>query len=216
MLNHVLLPTSHCVTYPAMQARLNKLLAERAFKGSDRAAIDAQIWDLYGETWAVMYTDLAGFSRHVASFGVTHFLQVIFESFRIYIPIIEAHSGLLLKVEGDSMMVLFRRPELALKCAIAMQQASHAYNGDRDDAEKLLLSIGLAYGKVLKFGDQDVYGSEVNVACKLGEDLGRHWSIQCSDGFHAAVKGDAGLKLVKAQATPLGTPQAWELEYEPG
>lgn len=213
MLNHVLLPTSHCVTYPAMQARLNKLLAERAQRGSDRSAIDAQIWDLYGETWAVMFTDLAGFSRHVASFGVTHFLQVIYESFRTHIPIIEQHSGLLLKVEGDSMMVLFRRPLKALECAVAMQQASHAYNKDRDDAEKLLLSIGLGYGKVLKFGDQDVYGSEVNVACKLGEDLGRHWMIQCSQDFHDAVRPDTKLKIEHAPETPLGTPQAWLVEY---
>lgn len=214
MLNHVLLPTSHCVTYPAMQARLNKLLVERAHQSSDREAIDAQIWDLYGETWAVMFTDLAGFSRHVASFGVTHFLQVISESFRVYIPIIEAHSGLLLKVEGDSMMVLFRRPERALACAVAMQQAGHAYNKDRDDAEKLLLSAGLGFGKVLKFGDQDVYGAEVNVACKLGEDLGRHWMVQCSQDFHDAVKGDSALKFEPAPETPLGTPQAWQVIYE--
>ena len=197
-----------------MQSRLNKLLSERARAGSDRVAIDAQIWDLYGETWAVMFTDLAGFSRHAADFGVTHFLQVIYESFRIHIPIIEAHSGLVLKVEGDSMMVLFRRPLLALQCAVAMQQANVAYNKDRDDAEKLLLSIGLGFGKVLKFGDQDVYGSEVNAACKLGEDLGRHWTVQCSDAFRSAVKKDSSFKMVKAMATPLGTPQAWEVEYE--
>ncbi|MCB9893590.1 MAG: adenylate/guanylate cyclase domain-containing protein [Planctomycetes bacterium] len=214
MLTHVLLPDTHCVTYPAMQSRLNKLLSQRAAAGSDREAIDAQIWDLYGERWAVMFTDLAGFSRHVASFGVTHFLQVIYESFRIQIPIIEDHSGLLLKVEGDSMMVLFRRPQLALQCAVAMQQANTVYNKDRDDAEKLLLSIGLGYGDVLKFGDQDVYGSEVNVACKLGEDLGRHWCIQCSQDFYDAVKGDSPFKLAKAKETPLGTSQAWEVEYE--
>ncbi|MCA8911477.1 MAG: adenylate/guanylate cyclase domain-containing protein [Planctomycetes bacterium] len=214
MLNHVLLPTSHCVTYPAMQARLNKLLAERAGKGSDKAAIDDQIWDLYGETWAVMFTDLAGFSGQVAHFGVTHFLQVIFESFRIYIPIVEEHSGLLLKVEGDSMMVLFRRPKRALECAVAMQRAGWAYNKDREDTERLLLSVGLGFGRVLKFGDQDVYGGEVNVACKLGEDLGRHWMIQCSQEFHDAVKDDTELKLEHAAETPAGTPQAWQVIYD--
>jgi len=212
MLSHVLLPTSHCVTYPAMQQRLNRLMTERARIGSDRAAIDAQIWDLYGETWAVMFTDLSGFSRQVASFGVTHFLQVIFESLRVYVPVIEQHGGVLLKVEGDSMMVLFRKPLAALECAVAMQQAGHAYNKDRADDEKLLLSIGLGYGAVLKFGDQDVYGSEVNVACKLGEDLGTHWSIMCSDDFAKAVKGAATLK--KAERPPLGTPAAWSVEYQ--
>ncbi|MBZ0137136.1 MAG: adenylate/guanylate cyclase domain-containing protein [Planctomycetes bacterium] len=214
MLSHVLLPVSHCVTYPAMQERLNKLLAERASPGSDSAAIDSRIWELYGETWAVMFTDLAGFSRQVASFGVTHFLQVIYESFRVYVPVIEAHNGVLLKVEGDSMMVLFRKPAAALECAIAMQRAGAAYNKNRADDEKLLLSIGLGYGEVLKFGDQDVYGSEVNVACKLGEDLGTHHSVLASDSFHEAVKGATPLRLVKHGKTPAGTVQAWMVEYD--
>jgi class 3 adenylate cyclase len=213
MLNHVLLPVTHAVTYPAMQVRLNKLLSDRAGGKADKDAIDAQIWELYGETWAVMFTDLAGFSRHVANFGITHFLQVIYESFRIYTPIIEQHNGILLKVEGDSMMVLFRTPGRALDCAVAMQQASEAYNKGREDAEKLLLSIGLGYGLMLKFGDQDVYGSEVNVACKLGEDLGVHWSICCSDAFKQAIINDTAHIVKPATETPLGTPQAWQIEY---
>lgn len=213
MLSHVLLPTSHCVTYPAMQARLNKLLAERARRGSDQATIDAQIWDLYGETWAVMFTDLAGFSRHVASFGVTHFLQVIHESFRVYVPVIEEHNGLVLKVEGDSMMVLFRKPAAALACAVAMQRAGADYNRDRSDDEKLLLSIGLGFGDVLKFGDQDVYGSEVNVACKLGEDLGTPHSVLVSDAFHEAVRDTTTFKVAKHDEIPDGTKQAWRVEH---
>jgi class 3 adenylate cyclase len=196
-----------------MQQRINRLMAERARLGSDREAIDAQIWDLYGETWAVMFTDLSGFSRQVASFGITHFLQVIFESLRVYVPVIEKHNGVLLKVEGDSMLVLFRKPIQALECAVEMQQAGNAYNADRGDDEKLLLSIGLGYGQMLKFGDQDIYGSEVNVAAKLGEDIGTHWSILCSDDFAKAVKG-APWKLSKAKKTPFGTGQAWEVAYK--
>jgi class 3 adenylate cyclase len=214
LLSHVLLPISHAVTNPAMQQRLNRLMSERARLGSDRAAIDAQIWDLYGETWAVMFTDLSGFSRQVATFGVTHFLQIIYESLRLYVPVIEKHSGILLKVEGDSMMVLFRKPASALECAIEMQQGGQAYNTDRADDEKLLLSIGLGFGKVLKFGDQDVYGSEVNVACKLGEDLGTHWSILFSDDFRASLQADSKRKFSKHEKTPLGTTQAWSVEYQ--
>lgn len=213
MLSHVLLPVSHAVTYPAMQQRLNKLLAERAGKGSDKAAIDGQIWELFGEQWAVMFTDLAGFSRHVAEFGIIHFLQVIYESFRVYIPLIEQHGGTLLKVEGDSMMVLFRKPAPAARCAIAMQHASREYNKKRPDAEKLLLSIGLGWGRMLKFGDQDVYGQEVNVACKLGEDLGTHWSVSCSEAFYQALKDDAEHKFEALSTVPAGSPGAWKLVY---
>lgn len=213
MLNHVLLPVTHSVTYPAMQMRLNKLLAERVKPGSDKQAIDDQIWELFGEEWAVMFTDLAGFSRNTEAFGITHFLQVIYESFRMFIPIIEAGGGMLLKVEGDSMLVIFRRPESALRCAIAMQNATHAYNADRPVAEQVLLAVGLGYGKVLKFGDQDVYGQELNVACKLGEDLGLDGSIQCSDDFRRSVANQRLVKFRKCKRSPRGTKQAWVADY---
>ena len=52
--------------------------------------IDERIWDLFGEEWAVMFTDLSGFSRGVADFGIIHFLQIIYESQRVLIPCIDA------------------------------------------------------------------------------------------------------------------------------
>lgn len=213
MLNHVLLPLTHSVTYPAMQQRLNKLLAERARPGSDKPAIDAQIWELFGEEWAVMFTDLAGFSRNTEAFGITHFLQVIYESFRLFIPVIEQTGGFLLKVEGDSMLVIFRSAPSALRCAISMQQAATAYNISRDDAEKVLVSIGLGWGRVLKFGDQDVYGQELNVACKLGEDLGEDGQIKCSDAFRGQVRESGIARFRKCRVSPRGTKQAWIADY---
>jgi class 3 adenylate cyclase len=60
-----------------------------------------------------MFTDLSGFSRNVAKFGIIHFLQTIYESERLLIPIIEDHDGILLKAEGDSLLVIFAmRPRL--------------------------------------------------------------------------------------------------------
>ena len=41
--------------------------------------LDRRIWDLFGEDWAILWTDLTGFSRNVATFGITHFLQIIHE-----------------------------------------------------------------------------------------------------------------------------------------
>src|SRR5512137_2595103 len=90
------------------EGRLERLIAARTKRGADKAAIDARIWDLFGERWCVMFTDLSGFSRNVAEFGIIHFLQTIYEAERILVPIIEAHDGILLKVEGDSFLVIFR------------------------------------------------------------------------------------------------------------
>jgi len=214
MLSHILLPTSHSVTFPALQARLTKLMAERAEPGADTESIDARIWEMFGEEWAIMFTDLAGFSRAASEFGICHFMQVIFESFRVYIPIIEELGGMLLKVEGDSMMVLFRSPASALQAAVGMQNASREYNKGRDEAARLLLSVGLGFGRVLKFGDLDVYGQEVNYACKLGEDIGKDWEIYCSDNFRQALADRPELKFEQQEYPFHGADIHWRHIYD--
>jgi len=108
--------------------RLWDLIAERARAGPDVAALDRKIWDLFGETWAVMFTDLAGFSRQVEKFGILHFLQIIHEHKQILSPILQAHDGILIKVEADSLIVIFRRCESAVRCSVDMQRALRDFN----------------------------------------------------------------------------------------
>src|SRR3954465_14206949 len=103
-------------------ARLWKLIEERTRTGSDVHAIDQRIWDLFGEEWAIMFTDLSGFSRQVAKFGIIHFLQVIYEQQQLLLPIVERHDGILVKTEADSFLILFRRPAAAYTCAVEMQK----------------------------------------------------------------------------------------------
>ena len=82
------------------EVRLWKMIEERTQPGADVARIDERIWDLFGEEWAVMFTDLSGFSRNVAEFGIIHFLQVIFEQKRLLLPIAARNDGILIKVEA--------------------------------------------------------------------------------------------------------------------
>ena len=161
----------------ASQDRLESLIEERLKPGADKKRIDARIWDLFGENWAVMFTDLAGFSRRVAEFGIIHFLQTIHESQRILVPCIERHDGILLKTEGDSLLVIFRSAARALECALAMQRTARDYNLERDQPEQILLCVGLGCGRLLRIGDHDVFGAEVNAAAKLGEDTAKAWEI---------------------------------------
>ena len=43
----------------AAQERLESLIEERLRPGAYKDLIDRRIWDLFGEHWAVMFTDLA-------------------------------------------------------------------------------------------------------------------------------------------------------------
>jgi adenylate cyclase len=141
------------------------------------------VWNLFGEQWAIMATDLAGFSRRVAEFGIIHFLQVIYEHKKLVFPIIESHDGILVKAEADSLLLLFKKTDQALRCAIAMQHACQQLNERRVPEEQVLLCVGIGAGNVLRVGESDVYGAEVNAASKLGEDTARANEILVTKPF---------------------------------
>lgn len=162
------------------ELRLWQLVAQRRRPGADTAAIDARIWDLFGETWSVMFTDLAGFSRQVAKFGIIHFLQVIHEQKEILLPVVAASDGILIKVEADSFMIIFKRPQRAVECALQMQRVCATANLGRAPEDQLLLCVGIGYGRILRIGDSDVWGTEVNAASKLGEDVAKATEILVS------------------------------------
>ncbi|MEW6265085.1 MAG: adenylate/guanylate cyclase domain-containing protein [Thermodesulfobacteriota bacterium] len=207
------MPSRQSVVIGASEDRLEKLIQERLKPGADKATIDQRIWDLFGENWCVMFTDLSGFSRGVAEFGIIHFLQTIFESQRLLIPIIEAHDGILLKIEGDSFLVIFRNVDKGLKAAIAMQRALLEYNQDKKDEDKVLVCIGLGYGQMLRIGDTDVFGAQVNAASKLGEDVAQAWEILITEAVREHLTERAGLAFEELAAAPFGASKAHKVIY---
>jgi adenylate cyclase len=181
------------------EERLWRLIEERGKAGADVEELDRRIWDLFGEEWAVMFTDLVGFSRQVERFGILHFLQIIHEHRKLLLPIVENHDGLLVKQEGDSFLVLFRRPDRAVACAQQMQRACGLYNERRKPEEQIVLCVGIGFGRVLRIGDADVWGKEVNAASKLGEDQAKGNEILVTEAVKTALAdGKGGFHLEPA------------------
>ena len=207
------MPFTYNVVSGASADRLENLITERLTPGADKVAIDRRIWRLFGEKWAVLYTDLSGFSRHVAEFGIVHFLQTIYESHRLLVPLIEKDNGILLKTEGDSLIVMFRHVNDAIRCAVAMQLCTREYNKTRIDAEKVLLCVGIGYGEMLRIGDADIFGSEVNAACKLGEDTAKSNEILLTGAASREARLPPDTSLQQLDIAPAGTDSAFKLIY---
>jgi len=194
----------------ASEDRLERLIEERLKPGADKELIDQRIWDLFGEEWCVMFTDLSGFSRGVAKFGIIHFLQTIYESERLLVPVIEDHDGILLKTEGDSFLIIFRNVGKGIQCALKMQEVLIEYNKDKVAEEKILLCVGIGFGKMLRIGDSDVFGAEVNAASKLGEDTAEAWEILVT----GAVKNRCemgNVEFVQLEEAPPGADDAFRI-----
>ncbi|MCB1159751.1 MAG: adenylate/guanylate cyclase domain-containing protein [Leptospiraceae bacterium] len=197
----------------ASEDRLEQLIQLRLENGADKAKIDERIWNLFGEEWSVMFTDLSGFSRRASQFGIIHFLQTIYESERILTPIIEEQDGILLKAEGDSFLVIFRSPLDALEASLKMQKSLHEYNQTKIEEEKVLLCIGLGHGKILRIGDKDVFGSQVNFASKLGEDTAKAYEILVTGSYKSKVENFQGVSFESIDETFYGDEKAFKVNY---
>lgn len=195
------------------ERRLWRLVAERGDDEADVKLIDQKIWDLFGERWAIMFTDLSGFSRGVEAFGIIHFLQVIHQHNRLVAPIIDSHQGFLLKAEGDSLLVVFRRPDAALNCAIEMQRACQRVSERKTKEEKIVLCVGLGYGDVLRVGEHEVFGAQVNAASKLGEDIAKPHEILVTDELSKACTGLVQSQLTKIETAVPGAGLSYQVSY---
>ena len=198
----------------ASQDRLENLIALRLQPGANKEEVDQRIWDLFGEEWAIMFTDLAGFSRRAAEYGIIHFLQTIYESQRLLVPIIDDYDGILLKMDGDSMLIIFRNATKAIECAVEMQHILTDYNVTKPDEEQILLCVGIGYGVMLRIGDTDVFGPQVNAASKLGEDTAKAHEILVTDSVREAAKEMTGVRFESIEAVPPGANSAFKVIYE--
>jgi adenylate cyclase len=201
------------VALSSSEERLEGLIQERLKPDSDKEFIDRRIWDLFGEQWCVMFTDLSGFSRNVAQFGIIHFLQTIYESEQLLVPVIADHDGILLKTEGDSFLVIFRNVDKALQAATNMQRLLMDHNRNKPPEEQVLLCVGLGFGPVLRIGDSEVYGAEVNAAGKLGEDTAGPWQILVTEAVKARAENMEGISFKEISEVPPGADKAYELIY---
>jgi adenylate cyclase len=189
------------------------LVAQRSRPGTDIQALDQKIWDRFGEKWAVMFTDLAGFSRQVEKFGILHFLQVIHEHKQWLTPVMARHGGLLIKTEADSFIILFRRTEMAVRCAVEMQAAVAEANIARVPETEVLLCIGIGYGEMLRIGEVDVFGREVNAASKLGEDIATAREILLTQAAVDSAGVLEGLSFEPIAARVAGSERNYRLKY---
>jgi class 3 adenylate cyclase len=200
-------------TLKGSEIRLWELIDARTRPGADVQSIDQRIWDLFGEDWAIMFTDLSGFSRQVAAFGIIHFLQVIHEQNRLLLPLVSQHDGILIKIEADSYLIIFKRASTALRCAIAMQHACQTFNRPRAPEDKVLLCVGLGFGRILRIGDVDVFGKEVNAASKLGEDIAKANEILVTEALRDAAGAIDGIGYTAIEQPVPGSERNYCVTY---
>ena len=122
----------------------------------------------------------------VAQHGMLHFLMIFARGVRAIRPAIARHRGRLVKIEADSLLLVFPDAGRACRAVIAMTAALDRANRGIPASERTVFSFGIGFGTVLDLG-QDVLGLEVNLASKLGEDRARPGEVLFTEAAVAAL-----------------------------
>ena len=153
--------------------RLRSILRRRERATPEgRRTLDARGLGVLARPLAIVYTDTDDFTHRAARDGILHFLMCFDRALRGLRPGIAQSGGRVVKVEADSLMLAFPDAAAACRGVDAMERSLRRVNRGRPTSEQLAFSYGIGFGQVLELED-DVFGLEVNLASKLGEDLAR-------------------------------------------
>ena len=170
---------------------LQRLLALRNEHPERLAEIDRRIHEAFAETHAVMVLDMCGFSRLTMRHGITHFLAMIHRLHGIVGPIVAAREGRVVKTEADNVFAIFPDVAPAVAAAGDIQERLRAANAVLPEDWDLHASLGIGYGELLMVDGEDLYGNEMNLASKLGEDVAGSGEIFLTAAAHARMAAGA-------------------------
>lgn len=152
--------------------------------------IDEQLRDAFQRNVAVLVLDMVGFSRLTAAYGIIHYLAMIHQMQEAARPAVTGNQGVVIKEQADNLYAVFDDPALALESALDILRAFDAVNSVVPPNRDIFGSIGIGYGATLVIDEEDIFGSEVNIACKLGEDVAGKSEILLTQSAYAALPPD--------------------------
>jgi class 3 adenylate cyclase len=151
---------------------------------------------------AIMYTDIAGFSR-MMEIDESGTLKLLSFHNDLIKGIVESHHGRIIKTIGDALLVDFKNAVESLQSAMAIQDALYEHNKENPGLP-LLVRIGLHLGDIYFF-ENDALGEGINIAARL-QSLARPGCICFSQDvynivlnkieFHAEKLGKVSLKNI--------------------
>ncbi len=166
---------------------LRRLLAERNQAPANAAGIDAAIEQAFVRNVAILVLDMCGFSRITQSHGIIHFLAMIHQMEQAARPAIRGNGGEIIKQEADNLFAIFNTPGQALEAALDTLRALQAMNSVLPPERILNVSAGIGFGPTLVIAQQDLFGPEMNCACKLGEDIAGANEILLTEAAHEGL-----------------------------
>lgn len=181
---------AHPSSFETARDYLNHLLSERNNQPERAAEIDELMRKSFEQRVAILVLDLCNFTRVTIEHGIFHYLAIIRQMVEVATPAVTANGGRVIKQEADNLFAAFDNPSRALESALDILRALDAVNSVVTADRRIYASIGIGYGDTLVIGDEDMFGAEMNLACKLGEDIAQSGEILLTPAAFSALPDD--------------------------
>jgi class 3 adenylate cyclase len=178
---------------PEMNSRDNlmKLLDELGEHPERIDEITQRIEEIFHQERTIMVLDMSGFTRATQQGNIISFLLSINQMQRLVVPVVKENDGLLVAAEHDNLTCLFDRVEDAIVASREITERLGSANVILPSDKELYCSIGIGYGSILNVANEAIYGNEVNLASKLGEDIGNLGDVLLTPDARAQVADGA-------------------------
>jgi len=135
----------------------------------------------------MLVLDCCKFTRITQEAGIFHYLVSLLKRNDMIKPIFEKHGCLSCRSEEDNICAELKTPDQALAASLEANQAVKSAKLMRNDHEPFQICIGIGYGDVLCTQNNGVFGDEMNLASKLGEDIAAGEEILLTEAAYAAI-----------------------------
>jgi adenylate cyclase len=172
------------------RALLSRLLSELNQYPDRISNITAKLREALERHVSMLVLDMVGFSRLTLEHGIIHYLAMIHQMAEAAAPAVTANGGRVVKQDADNIFAIFDNPTQALEAARDIFRAFDAVNTVTPIERHLCGSVGIGYGETLVIDDSDLFGPEMNLASKLGEDLAGKGEILLTASAYKALPAD--------------------------
>jgi class 3 adenylate cyclase len=185
--------------------RLTDFLRKRVkTSAAKRPELDGKSFPQLFRKRGIVFTDTADFTLRTARDGILHFLMVFDTATTVCEKVVKRTGGETVKVEGDSLLLRYDDANAAVRSVLALDEAIQAYNRSRPENEQVHFSYGIGFGDVLDT-DDDMFGLEVNLASKLGEDLAEPGEALLTASASAALEPALLQRVVPHRVVTFGS-----------
>jgi adenylate cyclase len=170
------------------RANLTKLLDELGEYPEHPDDIEGRIKEIFEQEKAILILDMSGFTRTTHRSGIIRFLLMIHQMQGLALPSVEEHNGLFVNAFADNLTCLFDSVEEAVAASTEIAGRLKSANVVLPADRELYVSVGIGYGSILNVANEAIYGGEVNLASKLGEDIAELGEVLLTTNAHEQIK----------------------------